>query len=77
MNKQLKFQSIIVCKNGERQEKFVSNPLLISLNYEINMKNLYTWDKYLQSINCKKYCECARISMFEYFAMCLKNLFNC
>lgn len=77
MIKQLKFQSKIVCKSKGVEKIFVSNPLYISYNIgnneQKNMKNLYTWDKYLQMINCN--CSPKKCSMFEYLALCLKSMF--
>lgn len=77
MNKQLKFQSKIICKSKDVEKIFVSNPLYISYkiskNVPNNMKNLYNWDKYLQIINCN--CPPKRCSMFDYLTLCLKSMF--
>lgn len=75
MEKQLKFQSKITCKYKGEDIEFLSNPLYVSYKDEINMKNLYTYEKYLEKINCN--CECREISLLEYLSICIKNLFSC
>lgn len=75
MNKQLKFQSKIICKNGNIEQTFVSNPLYIAYREESTMKNVYTWEKYMEIINkCNDNCK-GQMSVFEYLAMCLKSIF--
>ncbi len=74
MGKQLKFQSIIICKNKGMEQRFVSNPLYIEFKSVVNMKNVYTMEKYMQIVeNCE--CRYRRVSMFEYLTDCLKSLF--
>lgn len=74
MNKQLKFQSIITCTCKGSKTQFVSNELIINLASEVNMKNLYTYDKYLSLVanNCN--CSCSRFSLLDYL---ITTLFGC
>lgn len=74
MNKQLKFQSIITCNCKGVITQFVSNELIINLVSKVNMKNLYTYDKYLSLVANKCNCNCGHFSLLSYL---IATLFGC